>query len=371
MKVLMVTELFPPHAAGGGWSTYYLAKALHQEPGIDLDVLVVNQDEVKTDVPVENISVRRFPNEVAYYQLYQELKERAPEYDIIQGQHSLTVPPLAFIKDTPTIGVIRDHWPICYRTFLRDLWGNNHKTCGINCLASTALDFTWKFPYKVWNHHYRAHLTKKVDLLAARSNFVEDRLNEHGFTKTETVYNFVPPKFTENVEPKGDGDILYVGRISEEKGPQLLVEALPDILDEFPEKHVTFLGDGPLREQLENNVDEMGLSDNISFLGHVSSEEVASRMKGASVVVFTTLLYEALGRVVIEAQALGTPVVTTGMGGNSEVLTGNSKVVQPNCESIGEGILNVLGCEDIGSNGNPYTQETVVRKWQELYSRLN
>ncbi len=368
MDVLMVTEIYPPDCTGGGWSTYNLAKALHNTDKVDVKVLAVNQGEVKEDVPVEKVCVKRFPNEIAYSQIEKEIRTRLEEYDIVQGQHSLTIPSLGRITEKPTVGVIRDYWPVCYKTTLRDMWGNNHYRCGMKCLATVTRDFSIGIPYKLWNHHYRKHLTGKLDVLAARSSFVEERLKEHGFGNTEVHYNFVEEGFSEGVKLKGEGDILYVGQLSEQKGPQLVLEAVPEVLQRFPDKKFVFLGKGRKKEALERKVKELGVEENVVFRGHVSKEEVKSRMKGADVVLSPSLWFEPLSRVIIESKALETPVITTDRGGNSESVE-DEMVFDPEKENLADKINRVLEGSFEQYMDHPSEKE-VVDNWIETYQSL-
>jgi len=341
-----------------------LAKALNETEEVDVKVLAVNQEEVKQDVPIEKVSVRRFPNELAYHQVKNQVEKRMEEYDVIQGQHSLTIPPLGLIEDKPTVGVIRDYWPICYQTTLRDNYGNNHLKCGWKCKLSTIQDFHILSPYKFFNHHLRQRITKKVDMLAPRSKFVEERLQEHGFKNTEVMYNFVPEGFDENVEPKGEGDILYVGKLEEQKGPQLLVDAIPEILEEESDQKFVFLGDGPMKEDLQKRVNDTGARQKVKFRGHVPMDEVKSRMKGAKTVVSPSLWHEPLSRVIIEAQALGTPVVTTERGGNKEI-TGLKNLIDVNEPNFNTKLKNL---EILRTKLTK--RKEVIGKWMHLYESL-
>ncbi|MDY6777197.1 MAG: glycosyltransferase family 4 protein, partial [Candidatus Nanohaloarchaea archaeon] len=197
--------------------------------------------------------------------------------------------------------------------------------------------------------------------------FVEDRLNDHGFEDTVVRYNFVPEDFGDGVEPAGEGDVLFVGKLVEQKGPQLVVEAIPEVLEERPDQHFTFLGDGPLRDELEERVRTFGVEDSVEFRGHVPKEEVIARMKGASVVVSPSLWHEPLSRVVIEAQAVGTPVVTTDRGGNGEAVTAE-QVFDPATGDMADALKNVLE-KDIDMQRPPRTDE-VIEEWVKTYERI-
>lgn len=101
--------------------------------------------------------------------------------------------------------------------------------------------------------------------------------------------------------PKADpisGDIIFVGRLSEEKGALLFAEAARKI-----GLAPIFVGDGPLAQTIAERYPEARL------LGWQSSETVVQTMRGARALVFPALLYEGQPLVVLEAKALGIPIV--------------------------------------------------------------
>lgn len=115
-------------------------------------------------------------------------------------------------------------------------------------------------------------------------------------------------RFRPSDEPR-DIDVLYVGRLSPEKGPQDLLDAC---LELPPQTHVVIAGSGRMRADLEKGA--AAASCTIEFTGFLSEDELARIYRRARVVVIPSHT-EALPNVALEAMASGVPVVATRVGG--------------------------------------------------------
>jgi len=125
--------------------------------------------------------------------------------------------------------------------------------------------------------------------------------------------------FNPKVSPVDFGDgsefvILYVGRISSQKGLDVLLEAFPEILREHPDTLLVIIGlcDQPefwrkVQFYMKN------VKDHVQFLGSISQSLLAKYYKTADLLVFPSR-YESFGMVPLEASACGTPVVSTFAG---------------------------------------------------------
>jgi glycosyltransferase involved in cell wall biosynthesis len=113
-----------------------------------------------------------------------------------------------------------------------------------------------------------------------------------------------------------DNDFLValVGRLSEEKGAHLLLEAIAPLQ---PRVRVVLVGDGPQRAELETLTDRLGLRPRVLFAGYTPRPE--TWMAAADVVAVPSTWYEAFGRVVVEAMNQGTAVVASRIGGMAEL----------------------------------------------------
>jgi glycosyltransferase involved in cell wall biosynthesis len=109
--------------------------------------------------------------------------------------------------------------------------------------------------------------------------------------------------------------VLYVGRISREKGLDHLLDSLRQVATDVPDARFVLVGDGPMRAALEAEAP----ADRCIFTGTVYGEELARMFASADVFVFASET-ETFGNVVVEAQAAGTPVVVTDRGAARELV---------------------------------------------------
>jgi len=108
--------------------------------------------------------------------------------------------------------------------------------------------------------------------------------------------------------------VLYAGRLDGIKGLSLGLRGFQRFVAEFPSSTWEVIGEGPEKKPLERLAAELAVSDKVSFRPWLSREELASRMKACDVVLFPSLR-DGGGAVVVEAMALGKPVVSLDVGG--------------------------------------------------------
>lgn len=114
-----------------------------------------------------------------------------------------------------------------------------------------------------------------------------------------------------------DAVIGSIGRLSEEKGQRLLLEAFPRVLERVPTARLAFAGDGPDARYLRERAAALGLERAVRFLGHRT--DIRDVYGGLDLLVLSSYT-EGLPNVVLEAMALGVPVVATAVGGTPELL---------------------------------------------------
>jgi len=143
---------------------------------------------------------------------------------------------------------------------------------------------------------------------------------------------------------RGCGDYaLFVGRLSDEKGLNLLLEAWREV----PHRLV-IVGDGPMARDVRAAA---AANSNIEWRGSCSPAEVLDVMADARMVVFPSLWYEGLPRVLMEAFACGAPVVASALGAMTELIShGESGMLFP----VGDAAA---------------LQGTVLRLWNDAHTR--
>ena len=114
--------------------------------------------------------------------------------------------------------------------------------------------------------------------------------------------------------------LVTVGRLCEQKGQLVLLGALAVLVREGVPFKMTIAGDGPLRPEIERRIRELGLEDHVELTGWLTNSQVRARLRGARAVILPSFA-EGLPVVLMEALALGRPVVTTYVAGIPELVT--------------------------------------------------
>ncbi|MHA6533529.1 glycosyltransferase family 4 protein [Paenibacillus sp. BAC0078] len=121
----------------------------------------------------------------------------------------------------------------------------------------------------------------------------------------------------EQYAQEGGKIVLFIGRLVKEKGVQVLLESMHEVLREFPHCTCIIAGRGPMHAELEASAAELGTS--VRFTGFVDSLEKSYLLDIADVCVFPSL-YEPFGIVALEAMGSGTPVIVSDAGGLGEIV---------------------------------------------------
>jgi glycosyltransferase involved in cell wall biosynthesis len=128
-----------------------------------------------------------------------------------------------------------------------------------------------------------------------------------------------------------------------QKGVDLLIEAIPDVLKDFPNAKFVFIGDGYMKSQLEKRVNELNLWHAVRFTGYIPDDWKLKIIKASDAVVVPSR-NEPFGIVVLEAWSAGKPVIATHGTGAGELVwhgvTGYRVYQAPN--SIAWGIKEIL-----------------------------
>ena len=117
--------------------------------------------------------------------------------------------------------------------------------------------------------------------------------------------------------------LISVGALVERKGFHRVIEVLPELVKQYPQIIYLIVGgdspEGNIRDKLEQQVKELKLENHVRFLGALSSEQLKKPLSAADIFVLSTA-NEGWANVFLEAMACALPVVTTDVGGNSEVV---------------------------------------------------
>jgi glycosyltransferase involved in cell wall biosynthesis len=168
-------------------------------------------------------------------------------------------------------------------------------------------------------HKLRGTWHKKVDAYIALSQFQREKMIQAGLPaeKIHIKPHFVFPPNTSGLYNQGQEYLLFVGRLSEEKGIFFLIDTYIQHKISLPLKIV---GDGPLRQALQQKVKQAGYENLIEFLGFQDESTVMALMMNAKLLLFPSIWYEGFPSTIAEAFASGLPVVVSKLGSMKEIV---------------------------------------------------
>lgn len=186
------------------------------------------------------------------------------------------------------------------------------------------------------------------------SNFRPLRPNEVRSAQLQGDKGALLPPPPDPSQPIGPGDpitIIVISRLFYNKGTDLLISALPLLLDRHENLRFIIAGSGPQAIDLEQMLDSLPQQlvympngqSRVVLLGSIRHEEVRDVMVRGHMLLSTSLT-EAFGTVLVEAASCGLMVVATRVGGVPEVLPGNMTVfVLPEVEDVVRGVTEAVG----------------------------
>jgi glycosyltransferase involved in cell wall biosynthesis len=210
---------------------------------------------------------------------------------------------------------------------------------------------------------------QKAALVVAVSDFIRGKLLEQGFApdRVVTLYNGIDvASFRSNGRAR-ERIVVFVGRFVEKKGCEYLIRALGILHREGAGIRGVLVGDGPLRPRLERLAADVGAD--VLFAGFLPQSSVREWLERASVVAVPSVTAadgnsEGLPTVILEAQAMGAPVVATRHAGNAEGLAaGNSALLvdERDVDGLVRSIRHVCDgpgvVDDIGRKGREFVEE--------------
>ena len=148
--------------------------------------------------------------------------------------------------------------------------------------------------------------------------------------------------------------VVNVGRLTEQKNQKMLISAFAEFKKTFPDFKLKIYGEGPLREELQKQIDDLGISEDAKLVGVVSN--IKDEIYDASMFVLSSN-YEGMSNALMEAMALGMPSIST------DCPPGGSRFLIRNNE---EGILVKVG--DIGELANAMCKIAEDKKFARAIS---
>ncbi len=187
------------------------------------------------------------------------------------------------------------------------------------------------------------------------SRNVSARLERYNGIDSTPLYP--PPRYAGRYRSGPFGDYaFFAGRLDPLKRCDLLVEAFRHV---NPPARLVLVGQGPQRDNLERQVERLGLKDRITFAGFVPEEELLDLYSGAFAVLYAPV-DEDYGYVTVEAFLSGKPVVTATDSGGTLEFVGEGEsgfIVEPTPEAMAEAVNRLFAdrnrAREMGEAGRP------------------
>jgi glycosyltransferase involved in cell wall biosynthesis len=199
---------------------------------------------------------------------------------------------------------------VCEDCVARGRWeGIRHR-----CLRSSAL-MSGAVSNAVASHWRKGTWLKTVTRYIVASEFARGKYVAAGIPseKIFTKPNFLYPD--PGVRRKTADYFLYVGRLSHEKGVEVLLEAWRSL----PDVKLKILGSGPLEQKLKAFANDHKMAQ-VEFVGFADQSRYDAHMRGARAIVIPSVCYENFPRILAEAFAYGVPVVASRLGSLAELV---------------------------------------------------
>lgn len=229
---------------------------------------------------------------------------------------------------------------------------------------------------KLFSHLYR-YLYPRADLIIAQCKDMKNDIIESfkiDEKKIRYIYNPIDiEKIRESMECENPYDenavnILSVGRLTSQKGFDILIDALKTVAKKIPNVHLTILGEGSLKNELQEHAEKLGIKEKISFIGFVDNPYPYYYFAETYVL---SSRWEGFPNTLLEALACGTKVVATNCkSGPREILEENKYgilVKEGNVESLAKGIIQALSEENKTKDRADYFSiNKIIKDYEEI-----
>lgn len=316
MKILIINYELPPIGGGAGNATLNIAKKM-AEKGFDTTIITSSFQDLAKEEIIEGVKIKRIPT-------FRKKKESVKISELLAfSLSSLWYVPKYARKNKPDVSLAFFGLP-----------------CGISAIA---LKYILDIPYIVSLRgadvpgfvereiHFYHFIAKPLIKLIWRKAF-RVVTNSQGLRNLasetcpevpiEIIPNGVNCQIFNPTEKNPDVlNLLYVGRFSKQKG----LEYLPPLMQILKEKlkipfHLNLIGDGPNKKEIKKSIDDMGLSQYVSFCGWIVDRyELSSYYQKSSIFVFPSL-FEGMPNAILEAMASGLAIVASNVAGNEELV---------------------------------------------------
>lgn len=305
-KILICTGIYPPDI--GGPATY--SKMLFEElPKIGMEAEILSFG-----------AVRRLPKIIRHFSFFLKALKMAKKADIIFAQDPVSVGlpsylAAKFAGKKFILKIVGDY-----------AWEQSQQKENFITLEEfqkRKFDFKTELRRKI-----QKFVAKRADKVIVPSEYLKKtvlawKIKEF---KIKVIYNAFD--FSEIIESKEEirkklnlsgTVIISSGRLVPWKGFGALVEIIPELVKKIPDINLVIIGDGPESPNLKSQISNLGLDDKIILTGQLPHRDLLHYLTAGDIFVLNTG-YEGFSHLILEAMAMGIPIIATSVGGNPELI---------------------------------------------------
>jgi glycosyltransferase involved in cell wall biosynthesis len=322
MRVLMVhNEYLIP---GGEDESTRVEEEVLRQNGVEVESYRVNNVAI-SELAKPFVAVRTIWSRETYRNIQQQLRKRRCDIVHVQNFFPLISPAVYYAardEGAAVVQTLRNYRLLCPNAlFYRD--GRSCEDClqkwvpwpaiVHRCYRGSALT-TAGVAAMLVVHRAIKTWTRQVDMYVALTEFARAKFVSGGLPpeKIAVKPNCVLTN-TCTSEQVRRGSFLYIGRLCEEKGVPVLLDAWRQI---GRRAELNIAGTGPLAELIQAAQNRNG----IKLLGQCGRDEIAGLLRTASCLIFPSRVYEVMPRAIIEAFAAGTPVIASNLGAMADMV---------------------------------------------------
>lgn len=344
MKVLVISNFFPPHVIGGAEIIAHhhavaLARRGHEvrvlagDNSADLPGYPVNHDDVD-GLPVTRVSLSRLDfaatgNNVAHPGVERVFLDLIDQWhpDVIHAHHivglSLGILQLARARGIRIALTLHDHWGFCINStrITRDKALCQDSTQCANCIPEIHIDET-QVPQRLRQDYMRWQLDA-VDHFISPSHYLANQYIANGIAaeRMHVIANGIELGRFKHVKPAAPEKrlkILFTGYMGDHKGVPTLLEAVARLPHD--KVHLDMVGDGHQLASYIAKIASIAPNVSVKFWGRMPNSRIAERFADAHLFVLPSVCPENQPVTITEAMASGLPVVASRIGGISELV---------------------------------------------------
>lgn len=365
MRLLIITEGYYPYNGGLEKIVTEIAEGLNQKPEYEVEVLTTTKELDGYTEVVNGITVTYVPLKVSHgkAKFVQELiKARCVMKKVLKSNYDVI--------------------SIQYMGYLSAIF-NSIASKTKYTVSIHGTDVTRKkgsFFRKI-----QKKIVENSDVVISNSNYLADELEKkldcQLQSKLKVIWNGIHlENYSANNEVVVENTIVSVGRFVYKKGFDVLINAFEKVIKVCPNAKLVIAGDGVEKAKCEDLAKKAGIQNSVEFLGMIPNDKIADVFARGKIFVSPSR-NEPFGIVVLEAMAMGVPVIVTQSGGVEEIVEDNRygyKVPVENPEELAKKMIELLQdnskCLELRNKGlervKEFSIETVIQKYDFVFKKM-